>query len=148
MPWDYYIDRHANIPKENTKKVYKALEKALEIDPNNLLALHLYIHIYEPSDTESVKKHVEIVADRLYSLMSDAPGIGHLIHMPSHIYIRIGRFNDGILSNERAIANAEKYFSEYDINDIGWNKFYRNMYYCHRHHMIMVCNHECILIFI
>ena len=139
MPWDYYIDRHKNIPKEDTKKVYQALQRALTIDGNNLLALHLYIHIYEASDTECIAKHVEVVADRLYDLMPEAHGIGHLIHMPSHIYIRIGRFNDGIISNEKAIKVAEEYFDEYGITDDGWNYYYRNLYYCHRHHMIMYC---------
>ena len=147
MPWDYYIreeDENGYLqykPKPDTFLVYDALEQALTINPNNLLALHLYIHIYEADMKQVISnKNVEIVADRLRDLLQPnidqirLCGIGHLVHMPSHIYIRIGRFEDANIANIDAYRIAEEYYDYYNITDIypNYNQFYRVLYYCHR----------------
>ena len=82
MAWDYYKGYHnQEIPKDDTKIVYEMLNKCLDISPNHLLGLHLYIHIYEASLTEVHSTHVEEKADRLRDIVTPNMGIEHLIHM-------------------------------------------------------------------
>ena len=69
------------------------------------LANHLYIHATEASSTPEL---AEDAADRLGQI---APGAGHLVHMPSHTYIRIGRYADAEESNRRAIEIDRAYFA-------------------------------------
>ena len=139
MPWNYY-EKDRETAKPKTKIVYKILERGLEINPNHLLVLHLYIHIHEASLTMVHSNRLEDIADRLDKLMQRNKdnihnmhmGIGHLIHMPSHVYIRVGRFEDSIKNNLAAIDMAETYFEYYNITNNGWNMYYRDLYYCHR----------------
>lgn len=108
IPWDYYKvigSLRALVPV--AQQAHNAVAKGLEIDPLNLLCLHLAIHIYEPS---SSPEHGEVVADTLASL-TVASKLGHLIHMPSHIYDRIGRYEDSINCNKLAIKCNEAYIS-------------------------------------
>ena len=142
MPWNYYERKqNKSSPKRDTLKVYDALDKALDINPNNLFALHLYIHIYEPDmDAIVSNKYIGHMADRLQNLMNinlekiKMCGVGHLVHMPSHIYSRIGRFEDANIVNIAAINMAEAYYNYYNITDIhpNYNQFHRVLYYCHR----------------
>ena len=152
MPWDYYEreeDENGILQykaKPDTLIVYKLLEKALDMKPDNLLALHLYIHIFE-ADMNAIKsnKRIEIVADKLFSLLNPIIddikmyGIGHLVHMPSHIYIRVGRFEDANIVNINAHTIAEQYYDYYNISDLfeNYNQFYRVLYYCHRITFVM-----------
>ena len=103
MPWDYWTEERE--PKPATQKVIDTLESVLQRNPNHPGANHLYIHAVEavrPQDAEAA-------ADRLGSLV---PGSGHLVHMPSHIYIRVGRYHDAAVTNQKAIAVDEDYITQ------------------------------------
>jgi tetratricopeptide (TPR) repeat protein len=81
------------------------LERVLALNKDHPGAIHLYIHAVEPSKTP---ERAEAVADRLAALM---PGAGHLVHMPSHIYMRVGRYADSVSANVRASALDRAYFA-------------------------------------
>ena len=78
-----------------SEEVIAALETVIAADPDHIGALHLYIHAIEPSSTPG---RAETAADRLGPL---SPGAGHLVHMPSHIYLRVGRYHDASVANEK-----------------------------------------------
>ncbi|MCF7568555.1 hypothetical protein L3X37_09280 [Sabulilitoribacter arenilitoris] len=102
-PWNYW-DEDGN-PEPNIKEAKAALEKAMKIDPNNPGAHHYYIHMVElPKPDLGVPS-----ADKLGELM---PAAGHLVHMPSHIYIRVGRYKDAVTANQKAILADEDYISQ------------------------------------
>ena len=103
MPWNYW--NNLGEPNEGTLKAKAALEKAMEINPDHLGAHHYYIHMVELPKPDLA----EASADRLGGL---APGAGHLVHMPSHIYIRIGRYRDARIMNMKAIEADEDYISQ------------------------------------
>ena len=102
-PWDFW--EKDGEPKPWTPEVLQTLQAALTLDPNNLNANHLYIHAVEASHHP---ERAEANADRLRAL---APDSGHLLHMPAHIYMRIGRYADAAEVNEKAIENDEHYRS-------------------------------------
>ncbi|GAA4291461.1 tetratricopeptide repeat protein [Aestuariibaculum suncheonense] len=102
-PWNYW-DKKGN-PSPNINKAKSALEKAIAIDPNNPGAHHYYIHMVElPIPDKAVPS-----AEKLATLM---PAAGHLVHMPSHIYIRVGRYKDAVEANQKAILADEDYISQ------------------------------------
>ncbi len=123
MPWDYYVDLDTARPA--TDEVVGALERAMEIDPDHIGALHLYIHAVEPSNTPG---RGERAADTLGPL---SPGAGHLVHMPSHIYLRIGRYADASAANEKAAAADESYITQCRAQG-----FYPASYYPHNVHFL------------
>ncbi|MDO6518218.1 tetratricopeptide repeat protein [Zobellia uliginosa] len=101
--WNYW-DKEGN-PSPNIKAAKEALEKAMKLEPENPGGHHYYIHMVElPYPDKGVKS-----ADKLASLM---PGAGHIVHMPSHIYIRVGRYLDAVKTNQLAIAADEDYISQ------------------------------------
>ena len=103
MPWNYW-DENGN-PMPNTGEAKNALEKAIALDPEHPGAHHYYIHMVElPMPDLGVPS-----AESLEDLM---PGAGHLVHMPSHIYIRVGRYKDAVEANHKAIAADEDYISQ------------------------------------
>lgn len=103
MPWNYW--NNDGSPAPNTLKGKAALEKAVEINSDHPGAHHYYIHMVElPQPDLAVPS-----ADRLGELM---PAAGHLVHMPSHIYIRVGRYLDAVESNQKAILADEDYISQ------------------------------------
>ena len=81
------------------------LERVLARDPNHPGAIHLYIHAVEASDRP---KRAEPFADRLRGAI---PGAGHLVHMPSHIYYRVGRYLDALYVNRIAVTVDETYLA-------------------------------------
>jgi tetratricopeptide (TPR) repeat protein len=102
-PWDYWnLD---GSPKGNTKEVLNILQSVVDRDPRHAGALHYYIHVVELRHPERGEQH----ADMLAGLM---PGAGHLVHMPSHIYMRVGRFSDSYVANRRAVAADEDYITQ------------------------------------
>jgi tetratricopeptide (TPR) repeat protein len=123
MPWDYYVD--ADTPRPETVEVIAALERVIERDPEHIGALHLYIHAVEPSSSPS---RAESAADRLGPL---SPGAGHLVHMPSHIYLRVGRYHDASVANEKAAAADESYITQCRAQG-----FYPAAYYPHNIHFL------------
>lgn len=100
-PWAYWnADGTAT---EHTPAIVATLERVLARNPDHIGAMHYYIHAVEASRTP---QRAEPHADRLAAL---APGSGHLVHMPAHIYIRTGRYHDATLSNFAA-STADKAF--------------------------------------
>ena len=103
VPWNYW-DSDGN-PTPNIAEAKIALEKAMILNPQNPGAHHYYIHMVElPNPDLAVAS-----ADKLGGLM---PAAGHIVHMPSHIYIRVGRYLDAVKVNEAAILADEDYISQ------------------------------------
>ena len=123
MPWDYYVDPAT--PRPETVELVRVLENVMARDPDHLGALHLYIHAVEPSTTPG---RGEVAADTLGPL---SPGAGHLVHMPSHIYLRIGRYADASAANEKAAAADESYITQCRAQG-----FYPASYYPHNVHFL------------
>ena len=123
MPWDYWLDPEN--PKPLTEDVLAALEMVLDRSPQHPLALHLYIHAVEAS---SSPERAEPAADTLSDLV---PGAGHLVHMPAHIYWRVGRYNDASEANVRAASVDEAYIAACNAQG-----FYPAAYYPHNIHFL------------
>ncbi len=103
VPWNYWTKDGK--PSPNITEAKAALEKAMKLEPENPGAHHYYIHMVElPYPDMGVES-----ADKLASLM---PGAGHIVHMPSHIYIRVGRYKDAVKVNQAAILADEDYISQ------------------------------------
>ena len=123
MPWNYWSDDLKAKPA--TQVVIANLERVLEGAPDHPLAQHLYIHALEASSTP---EQAEAVADRLTDLV---PGAGHLVHMPAHIFYRVGRYNDAAEANIRAAAVDEAYIAQCNAQG-----FYPAAYYPHNIHFL------------
>jgi len=123
MPWNYWLD--GSNPKPETKEVIHALETVMARNPQHPLALHLYIHAVEASSDPG---RAEAAADTLANLV---PGSGHLVHMPSHIYWRIGRYYDASEANVRAAKVDEDYIAQCNAQG-----FYPALYYPHNIHFL------------
>jgi len=123
MPWDYWLDPEN--PKPLTVEVLDALETVLDRDSEHPLAIHLYIHAVEAS---SQPGRAEGPADTLADLV---PGAGHLVHMPSHIYWRVGRYADASEANVQAAAVDEAYIVACNAQG-----FYPALYYPHNIHFL------------
>ena len=123
MPWDYWIDPEN--PRPLTIEVLDALETVLARSPEHPLAIHLYIHAVEAS---SQPERAEPHADTLVSLV---PGAGHLVHMPSHIYWRVGRYADASKVNVMAASVDETYIAACNAQG-----FYPAAYYPHNIHFL------------
>ena len=123
MPWDYWADN--GNPKPDTVKVIESLERVLKNNPNHPLAIHLYIHAVEASSNPS---RAEKYADKLADLV---PGAGHLVHMPAHIYWRVGRYNDASIANINAAKVDEDYIAQCNSQGL-----YPAMYYPHNIHFL------------
>ena len=126
QPWDYW-QPGGKQPKGRAADIEKRLEGVLAKDPKNAWAIHLYIHLVEASDRP---ERAEPYADQLAALM---PGAGHIVHMPSHIYYRIGRYTDSLAANEAASKVDEKY-----ITETGAVGVYPIGYYSHNIHFVLV----------
>jgi tetratricopeptide (TPR) repeat protein len=125
-PWDYW-EADGTTLKEPVKRLVRVLEGALAMDPKHPYAIHLYIHTVEASQTP---ERGEPYADRLATLM---PGAGHIVHMPSHIYFRIGRFRDSIQTNRDAVAADESYLAAVTPPE----GIYPYSYYPHNVHFLL-----------
>ncbi|MFL1011224.1 tetratricopeptide repeat protein [Flavisericum labens] len=103
VPWNYW-DKKGN-PSPHIPEAKNALEQAIKINSNHPGAHHYYIHMVElPTPDLAVPS-----AEKLGSLM---PAAGHIVHMPSHIYIRVGRYKDAVTVNQKAILADEDYISQ------------------------------------
>ncbi len=125
-PWDLYD--HDGKPKPWTPEIVNVLEGILAKDFQQPGAAHYYIHAVEASDhPERALK----VAAELPSLM---PGVAHLVHMPAHIYIRTGHYEEGYDVNDKAVKSYENYLSKYPavVNN-------SPLYLIHNLHMQTTC---------
>jgi len=121
-PWDYWnLD---GSPKEQTGKILDTLQSVIDRNPRHAGALHYYIHAVEAHHPERGERH----ADMLGGLM---PGAGHLVHMPSHIYMRVGRFNDSYAANRKAVSADKSYITQCRSQGI-----YPLNYYPHNIHFL------------
>lgn len=102
--WGYWM--RDGYPMAGTTEIVALTESVMHRNPIHPGAVHFYIHLVEPTSTP---ERGEVAADTLLGLM---PAAGHMIHMPSHIYLRVGRYADAIKSNQLAIAADEKYLAQ------------------------------------
>jgi predicted Zn-dependent protease len=125
QPWNYW-QAAGREPVGYADEMVARLEKVLARSPQHAGAIHLYIHVVEASDDPW---RAEKYADSLLTL---TPAAGHLVHMPAHIYYRVGRFRDSIRANQLAAKADEAYFSRANPSAM-----YQYGYYTHNLHFIM-----------
>jgi tetratricopeptide (TPR) repeat protein len=99
-PWNYW--QADGTPYPGTNEIVRQLKRVLARNPNHPGACHYYIHAVEAVDPQAAVP----CAERLARLM---PGEGHMVHMPAHIYIRVGRWNDAVQANQHAIHTDEAF---------------------------------------
>jgi tetratricopeptide (TPR) repeat protein len=124
QPWDLWTGDTIPAPKGRTLEILAVLERTLAKAPQHPGANHFYIHAIEASPWP--EKGVA-AAERLKALV---PGSGHLVHMPSHIFIRVGRYAEAADANSRAIKADETYFAKAPKPD-----FY-SLYFMHNVHFL------------
>lgn len=122
-PWQLWTAD--GLPAEGTLEIVEVLENVLRRDPNHPGANHYYIHAVEASKTP---ERALPSAMRLGSIM---PGAGHIVHMPSHIFLRLGDFQSSATVNETASEVDRKY-----IERSGAKGVYPLMYYSHNLHFV------------
>jgi len=125
-PWDYW--KHNGEAQPWTPELLTVLEGAIKINSSHPGANHYYIHAVEASKNS---KRAMPSADRLGKLM---PGVSHMIHMPSHIYIRNGQYAKGIRVNEMGVKGYDNYLALYPA--VQNNAF---LYLVHNLHMQTNC---------
>jgi tetratricopeptide (TPR) repeat protein len=125
-PWGlWHVD---GTPEDGTEEIVATLESVIKRDPNHLGAIHYYIHTVEASSTP---ERALAAANRLAAL---APGAGHIVHMPAHVYIRTGDYEAAVKTNEQAAAVDRAYIAATGVQGI-----YPMMYYSHNLHFIAMC---------
>lgn len=121
--WGYWM--RDGYPIGGTAEIVALTENVIRRNPKHPGAVHMYIHLVEPTSTP---ERAEKAADTLLTLM---PAAGHAVHMPSHIYQRVGRYADAIKSNQLAIAADEEYLSHSHVQGM-----YPIMYTPHNIHFL------------
>lgn len=121
-PWAYW--RKDGTPYPQTDIIVAQLERVLARNPKHPGACHYYIHAVEAVAPEKAVP----CAERLATLM---PGVGHMVHMPGHIYIRVGRYADAINANVHAVHTDESYIASERPSGI-----YPIGYYPHNYHFL------------
>lgn len=122
-PWNLYNQDGTIQPW--TAEILAILEKCIQIEPRNAGANHFYIHATEMS--QQAEKALAS-ADLLRDLV---PGAGHLVHMPSHTYIRIGKYHEGVVTNQKAVLIDSLYTEACHAQGV-----YPLAYYPHNYHFI------------
>ncbi|WP_437801573.1 hypothetical protein [Sorangium sp. So ce693] len=124
-PWDLWTPDGR--PQPETDEIVSTLEGILRRDPEHVGANHYYIHAVEAS---RAPERALPSAERLGGL---APGAGHLVHMPSHIFMRVGRYADASDANEQAVLADRRYLRERRPEGI-----YPMMYFPHNLYFLSV----------
>lgn len=122
-PWDYWL--RDGTPQPWTGEILSTLESVIERDPEHMGANHLYIHAVEASKDPA--RGIPSAEKLAYV----APGAGHLVHMPAHIYIRVGKYHEGSIANKKAIESDEEYLSQCFQQGL-----YPLAYYPHNYHFL------------
>jgi tetratricopeptide (TPR) repeat protein len=120
-PWTLW--NHDGTPAPGTEEIVATLESVIKRDPNHTGANHYYIHAVEASE------HPDRALASAHRLGALAPGAGHLVHMPSHIYSRVGDFDTAANVNIAAAKADEEYLAKNKAEGI-----YPMMYYSHNIH--------------
>jgi tetratricopeptide (TPR) repeat protein len=125
-PWDLWaVD---GVPKPWQPAIQTVLEKVIKADPMHPGANHYYIHIVEASPNPEKALHSADILGKI------TPGLSHLVHMPSHIYLRTGNFDRGIANNVDAVKTYRQYSTLFPASNA--NAF---IYYWHNLHMLANC---------
>jgi len=125
-PWGlWHVD---GTPEAGTDEIVSTLESVMKRDPNHLGAIHYYIHTVEAS---AAPERALAGANKLAAL---APGAGHIVHMPAHIYIRTGDYEAAVKTNQEAAIVDRAY-----IKASGAQGIYPMMYYSHNLHFVAMC---------
>ncbi|HEY5823205.1 MAG TPA: hypothetical protein VIT44_02495, partial [Cyclobacteriaceae bacterium] len=122
--WNFY-EKKGGAPQPWTSELVEVLEKAISVNPKNPLANHLYLHATEAGP--NVERALAS-AERLKTLV---PSAGHLVHMPSHIYINTGDYHEGSIANEKAVVADSIYIAECKSQGV-----YPQYYYPHNYHFL------------
>ncbi|MEE1877264.1 hypothetical protein [Altererythrobacter litoralis] len=125
-PWDYW-EPGSSQPRAQIGPAIALIERVMADNPKHPQASHLYIHLMENSPDP---KLAEAAADRLVA--NAPPALGHLVHMPGHIFYRIGRYLDSVDANIKAARADEAYLSV-----AGDDGLYRYGYYPHNVHFLL-----------
>ncbi len=125
-PWGLW--HQDGTPQPGTDEIVTTLESVMKRDPNHLGAIHYYIHTVEASNNP---ERALAGANKLAAL---APGAGHIVHMPAHVYIRTGDYEAAVKTNEQAAEVDRAY-----IKATGVQGIYPMMYYSHNLHFIAMC---------
>ena len=125
-PWGLW--HQDGTPEAGTEEIVATLESVIKRDPNHLGAIHYYIHAVEASNNP---ERALAGANKLASL---APGAGHIVHMPAHVYIRTGDYDAAVKTNEKAAEVDRAY-----LKATGEQGIYPMMYYSHNLHFIAMC---------
>jgi tetratricopeptide (TPR) repeat protein len=127
MPWDYWLKDRS--PKPETEEAFAALRYVINRNPNHPGANHFFIHAVEagPHPEQAIPS-----ADRLTGY---APSAGHLVHMPAHIYMRVGQYQDAEIANRLAVKADRAY-----IRHCAAQGFYPGAYYPHNEHFLWYAN--------
>jgi tetratricopeptide (TPR) repeat protein len=126
-PWGLW--HQDGTPEAGTEEIVATLESVLKRDPDHLGAIHYYIHTVEASNNP---ERALAGANKLAAL---APGAGHIVHMPAHVYIRTGDYEAAVKTNEKAAEVDRAY-----IKASGAQGIYPMMYYSHNLHFIAMCS--------
>lgn len=127
-PWDYWVESDGQrVAKPQIATAIGLIEEVMERNPAHPQASHLYIHLTENGPDP---KMGEAAADRLVAYAP--PTLGHLVHMPGHIFYRIGRYKDSISANIKAARADEEY-----LRLAGDDGLYRFGYYPHNVHFLL-----------
>ena len=127
MPWDYWTPERT--PKPLTGEILRVLHTVLRRDPDHPGANHFFIHAVEsgPTPEQGIP-----AAERVERF---APAAGHLVHMASHIYVRVGEYDRAVVSNERASRADENYLDQVQAQGA-----YPTGYYPHNVHFLWYAN--------
>ncbi|HTM95630.1 MAG TPA: hypothetical protein VL100_07425 [Croceibacterium sp.] len=123
--WNYF-DPATGTARPRVAEAIGLVEAVMRRSPADAQAAHLYIHLLEAQDP----RRAEAAADALRQ--SRAPALGHLVHMPAHIYYRLGRYRDSIDVNRDAARADEAYLAL-----AGDDGIYRYGYYPHNVHFLL-----------
>lgn len=125
-PWDLWLKD--GTPQPWTPEILTVIEKILQKAPSHPGAMHYYIHATEAS------KHAEIALPYADKLRTAMPAAGHLVHMPSHTYIRTGQYHKGVVANEKASQADSTYIAQCRAEG-----FYPLVLYPHNIHFLAAC---------
>lgn len=125
-PWNLW--QEDGKPQPWTPEILTILESILKRNPDHVASIHMYIHATEASFTP--EKAIK-AAERLPAL---TPGAGHLVHMPSHTYIRTGNYHEGVIVNQKAVEVDSLYVSACHAAGL-----YPLAYYPHNYHFLTAC---------